>query len=160
MRGDAKTIDHLNRILKNELTAINQYFLHARMLGHWGVGKLGKYEYDESIGEMKHADRLIDRILFLEGLPNLQDLGKLLIGEEVREILDCDLQLEKAGIADLREAIQHCESVRDFVSRDLLSDILDAEEDSVDFIETQLTLIDKIGIENYTQLQSEPAKDS
>jgi bacterioferritin len=160
MRGDAKTIDHLNRILKNELTAINQYFLHARMLGHWGVGKLGKYEYGESIDEMKHADRLIDRILFLEGLPNLQDLGKLLIGEEVREILDCDLQLEQAGIADLREAIQHCESVRDFVSRDLLSDILDAEEDSVDFIETQLTLIDKIGIENYTQLQSEPAKDS
>ncbi|HEX4040672.1 MAG TPA: bacterioferritin [Xanthobacteraceae bacterium] len=160
MRGDAKTIEHLNRILKNELTAINQYFLHARMLGHWGVGKLGHYEYDESIGEMKHADKLIDRILFLEGLPNLQDLGKLLIGEEVKEILECDLRLEQAGIADLREAVVHCESVRDFVSRDLLSEILDAEEESVDFIETQLTLIDKIGIENYTQLQSESAKES
>jgi bacterioferritin len=159
MRGDAKTIEHLNRVLKNELTAINQYFLHARMLGHWGVGKLGHYEYGESIGEMKHADRLIDRILFLDGLPNLQDLGKLLIGEEVKEILECDLKLEQNGIADLREAIAHCESVRDFVSRDLFSDILDAEEDSVDFIETQLTLIDKIGIENYTQLQSEPAKE-
>jgi bacterioferritin len=160
MRGDVKTIEHLNRILKNELTAINQYFLHARMLKHWGVGKLGHYEYDESIGEMKHADKLIDRILFLEGLPNLQDLGKLLIGEEVKEILECDLQLEQAGIADLRDAVVHCESVRDFVSRDLLSEILDAEEDSVDFIETQLVLIDKIGIENYTQLQSESAKES
>jgi bacterioferritin len=158
MRGDAKTIEHLNRILKNELTAINQYFLHARMLKHWGVTKLGHYEYDESVTEMKHADRLIDRILFLEGLPNLQDLGKLLIGEEVKEILDCDLTLERAGIEDLRDAIQHCESVRDFVSRDLLSEILDAEEDSVDFIETQLALIEKIGLENYTQLQSEPAK--
>jgi bacterioferritin len=158
MRGDTKTIEHLNRILKNELTAINQYFLHARMLKHWGVTKLGHYEYDESVTEMKHADRLIDRILFLEGLPNLQDLGKLLIGEEVKEILDCDLTLERAGIGDLRDAIQHCESVRDFVSRDLLSEILDGEEDSVDFIETQLVLIEKIGLENYTQLQSEPAK--
>ncbi|MGH7073949.1 MAG: bacterioferritin [Stellaceae bacterium] len=160
MRGDQKTIEHLNRILKNELTAINQYFLHARMLDNWGVGKLGHYEYQESIGEMKHADRLIERVLFLEALPNLQDLGKLLIGEEVKEVLECDLKVEEAGIADLREAIQHCESVRDFVSRDLLSDILDAEEDSVDFIETQLTLIDKIGIENYIQLQSESAKES
>ncbi|MGH6991301.1 MAG: bacterioferritin, partial [Stellaceae bacterium] len=158
--GDQKTIEHLNRILKNELTAINQYFLHARMLDNWGVGKLGHYERQESIGEMKHADRLIERVLFLEALPNLQDLGKLLIGEEVKEVLECDLKVEEAGIADLREAIQHCESVRDFVSRDLLSDILDAEEDSVDFIETQLTLIDKIGIENYIQLQSESAKES
>jgi bacterioferritin len=159
VRGDQKTIEHLNRILKNELTAINQYFLHARMLDNWGVEKLGRHEFKESVGEMKHADRLIERILFLDGLPNLQDLGKLLIGEEVREVLECDLKLEEAGIADLRAAIQHCEGVRDFVSRDLLADILDAEEDSVDFIETQLTLIDKIGIENYTQLQSEGAKD-
>jgi bacterioferritin len=158
MQGDAKTIEHLNRILKNELTAINQYFLHARMLKHWGVTKLGQYEYDESVSEMKHADRLIDRILFLEGLPNLQDLGKLLIGEEVKEILDCDLALERAGIGDLRDAIHYCESVRDFVSRDLLSEILDAEEDAVDFIETQLVLIEKIGIENYIQLQSASAK--
>jgi len=160
MRGDPKTVEHLNRILKNELTAINQYFLHARMLKHWGVGKLGHHEYEESIGEMKHADRLIDRILFLEGLPNLQDLGKLLIGEEVKEILDCDLKLEQNNIADVRAAIAHCESVRDFVTRDLLSDILDGEEESVDFIETQFTLIEKIGIENYIQLQSEGAKDS
>jgi bacterioferritin len=160
MRGDAKTVEHLNRILKNELTAINQYFLHARMLKHWGVGKLGQYEYRESVGEMKHADRLIDRILFLEGLPNLQDLGKLLIGEEVKEILECDLKLEQKNIADVRAAIVHCESVKDFVSRDLLSDILDGEEESVDFIETQFTLIEKIGIENYSQLQSEPAKES
>ncbi len=160
MRGDVKTIEHLNRILKNELTAINQYFLHARMLKHWGVTKLGKYEYGESIGEMKHADRLIDRILFLEGLPNLQDLGKLLIGEEVKEILECDLKLEQTNIADVRAAIVHCESAKDFVSRDLLSDILDAEEESVDFIDTQFVLIEKIGIENYTQLQSEAAKDS
>jgi bacterioferritin len=160
MRGDIKTIEHLNRILKNELTAINQYFLHARMLKHWGVTKLGKYEYGESIGEMKHADRLIDRILFLDGLPNLQDLGKLLIGEEVKEILECDLKLEQTNIADVRAAIVHCESVKDFVSRDLLSNILDAEEESVDFIETQFVLIEKIGIENYTQLQSEAAKES
>ncbi|HEY5209446.1 MAG TPA: bacterioferritin [Stellaceae bacterium] len=160
MRGDPKTVEHLNRILKNELTAINQYFLHARMLKHWGVGKLGHHEYEESIGEMKHADRLIDRILFLEGLPNLQDLGKLLIGEEVKEILECDLKLEQNNIADVRAAIAHCESVRDFVTRDLLSDVLDGEEESVDFIETQFTLIEKIGIENYTQLQSEGAKDS
>ena len=160
MRGDPKTVEFLNRILKNELTAINQYFLHYRMLDHWGVGKLGHYERGESMTEMKHADRLIDRILFLEGLPNLQDLGKLLIGEEVKEILDCDLKLEQAGIADLKEAIVHCEKVRDFVSRDLLTDILDSEEDSVDFIETQKTLIEQIGIENYIQLQSEPAKES
>jgi bacterioferritin len=160
MRGDPKTIEHLNRILKNELTAINQYFLHARMLKHWGVTKLGHHEYEESIGEMKHADRLIDRILFLDGLPNLQDLGKLMIGEEVKEILECDLKLELANIGDVRAAIVHCESVRDFVTRDLLSDILDGEEESVDFIETQHTLIEKIGLENYTQLQSDNAKEA
>jgi bacterioferritin len=160
VRGDPKTIEHLNRILKNELTAINQYFLHARMLDNWGVGKLGHHERQESIGEMKHADRLIERILFLEDLPNLQDLGKLLIGETVKEALECDLELERAGVADLREAIRHCEGERDFVSRDLLSDILEGEEDSIDFIETQLMLIDRIGIENYTQLQSASAKES
>jgi bacterioferritin len=160
MELDAQVIEYLNRILKNELTAINQYFLHARMLKHWGVSKLGHHEYDESIGEMKHADRLIDRILFLEGLPNLQDLGKLLIGEDVKEILECDLQLEHRGIGDLRDAIAHCETVRDYVTRDLLSEILDAEEESVDFIETQLGLIERIGIQNYIQLQSESAKDA
>ena len=154
MRGDATVLNHLNAVLKNELTAINQYFLHARMLRHWGVTKLGAYEYNESVDEMKHADKLIERILFLDGLPNLQDLDKLLIGETVREILECDLQLEQRAMPMLREAIAHSESVRDFVSRDLFSEILVAEEDHVDFIEIQLDLIPKIGIENYIQLQS------
>lgn len=158
MRGDPTVIQHLNAALKNELTAINQYFLHARMLKHWGVSKLGKYEYDQSIDEMKDADKLIERILFLDGLPNLQDLDKLLIGENVREILDCDLRLENAAIARLREAVAHCESVRDFVTRDLLSEMLEGEEDQVDFIETQFDLIDRIGIENYIQLQSGSAE--
>ena len=158
MRGDPAVIQHLNAALKNELTAINQYFLHARMLKHWGVTKLGKYEYEQSIDEMKDADQLIERILFLDGLPNLQDLDKLLIGENVREILDCDLRLEQAAIARLREGIAHCESVRDFVTRDMLSEMLEGEEDQVDFIETQFDLIDRVGIENYIQLQSGSAE--
>jgi bacterioferritin len=154
MRGDATVLQHLNTVLKNELTAINQYFLHSRMLRHWGMTKLGAFEYTESIDEMKHADRLIERILFLDGLPNLQDLDKLLIGESVQEVLECDLRLEQKALTALREGIVHCESVRDFVTRDLFSEILKAEEDHVDFIETQLELIPKIGIENYIQLQS------
>ena len=158
MRGDHTVIQHLNAVLKNELTAINQYFLHARMLRHWGVEKLGDHEYKESLDEMKDADKLIERILFLDGLPNLQDLDKLLIGENVREILECDLRLEQAGLTSLREAIAHCEGVRDFVSRDLFSDILQGEEDQVDFIETQFELIDRIGLERYIQLQSSSAE--
>jgi bacterioferritin len=154
MRADATVLRHLNAVLKLELTAINQYFLHARMLRNWGVSRLGQHEYEESLGEMKDADRLIARILFLDGLPNLQDLDKLLIGESVREVLECDLQLEHKAMPMLREAIAYCESVRDFVSRDLFNDILADEEEQVDFIETQLGLIDRIGLENYIQLQS------
>ena len=154
MRGDQTVIQHLNAVLKNELTAINQYFLHARMLRHWGVEKLGDHEYKESLDEMKDSDKLIERILFLGGLPNLQDLDKLLIGENVREILECDLRLEQAGLSRLREAVAYCEGVRDFVTRDLFSDMLDQEEGQVDFIETQFELIDRIGLERYIQLQS------
>jgi bacterioferritin len=148
----------LNAVLKNELTAINQYFLHARMLRHWGITKLGDREYHASLDEMKDADKLIERILFLNGLPNLQDLDKLLIGENVREVLECDLRLEQAGLARLREAIAHCEGVRDFVSRDLFSDILEGEEEQVDFLETQFELIDRIGLERYILLQSGSAE--
>jgi bacterioferritin len=157
VRGDATVLQQLNAVLKNELTAINQYFLHARMLRHWGVTKLGEYEYDESVDEMKHADKLIERILFLGGLPNLQDLDRLMIGENVQEILECDLRLEQNAMLILREAIAYSESVRDFVSRNLFSEILEAEEDHIDFIETQLDLIPKVGIENFIQLQSGPA---
>jgi bacterioferritin len=154
MQGDPKVIQLLNGILRNELTAINQYFLHSRQLNHWGVTKLGEYEYKESIAEMKHADELIERVLFLNGLPNLQDLDKLLIGENVKEILECDLKAETKALADLREAIAYTETVRDYASRDLLEDILKHEEESIDFIEVQFDLIDGMGIENYIQLQS------
>ena len=151
---DAGIIDHLNRILKNELTAINQYFLHSRMLKDWGLKRLGGYEYGESIDEMKHADRLIERLLFLEGLPNLQDLGNLMIGENVQEILECDLRLEMLAMPDLRDAIAFAESAGDYVTRELFEDILTGEEEHVDFIETQLELIEKTGLANYIQSQT------
>ena len=153
MKGDPAVIDHLNAQLKNELTATNQYFLHYRMLDHWGFGKLARKEYEESIGEMKHADRLMKRILMLDGLPNLQDLGKLLVGEDVPEVLDCDLRAERAAQVTLKEGIAHCETLRDYISRDLLQDILDDTEDHIDFLETQIELLAKVGLANYLQSQ-------
>ena len=156
MKGDPKVIEFLNKILVNELTAINQYFLHSRMLKDWGISELAEKEYKESIEEMQHADELIERVLFLEGLPNLQDLHKLRIGEDVKEILECDLKLEHQAIPDLRDAIQHCQEVRDYVSRDLFERILVNEEEHVDWLETQLGLIEKMGLERFLLLQSQP----
>lgn len=153
MKGDPQVIEHLQAQLKNELTAINQYFLHYRMLKHWGLDKLAKKEYDESIGEMKHADKLMDRIFMLDGLPNLQDLAKLQVGEDVPEILECDLRSEQGAQATIKAGIAHCESVRDYVSRDLLRGILDDTEEHIDFLETQLDLLSKVGIQNYLQSQ-------
>ena len=150
---DPKIIDCLNRVLKNELTAINQYFLHAKMFKDWGLHALGEYEHGESVDEMKHADRLIERILFLDGLPNLQDLGRLQIGEDVAEMLRCDLALEMAAMPILRESVAYAESVQDFVSRELFEDILASEEEHVDWLETQLGLIERTGLANYVQSQ-------
>jgi bacterioferritin len=151
MKGDSKVIELLNKTLGNELIAINQYFLHSRMYKDWGLKALADHEYEESIDEMKHADSLIERILFLEGLPNMQNLGKLLIGENTEEMLQCDLKLEIIAVKDLREAVIYCESVNDFVSRDLFESILAAEEEHIDWLETQLGLIEKVGIQNYQQ---------
>ena len=160
MKGDPKILQHLNTVLKNELTAINQYFLHSRMFGHWGLKHLEKHEYHESIDEMKHADRLIQRILFLDGLPNLQDLGKLLVGENVQECIECDLKLEMAAHVQLKAAIADSEQVKDYISRELFEAILESEEEHIDYLETQLELIKRIGIENYCQSQMGEQEDS
>ena len=159
MKGDEQVIQHLNETLKNELTAINQYWLHYRMLDNWGVKRLADFERHESIDEMKHADKLADRILFLEGLPNFQMLGRLRVGETVEEILRADLELEREAIAQLKGAVAHSESVRDFVSRDLFVEILGNEEEHVDTLEKQFDMIEQMGLQNYIQLQSKPAAD-
>jgi len=159
MKGDAKVIDFLNEALKNELTAINQYWLHYRMLDNWGVARLAAFEREESIDEMKHADKLADRVLFLGGLPNFQLLGRLRVGETVEEILRADLAVEEEAIPLLKDAIAHCEAVRDYVSRDLFSDILESEEHHVDELEKQFEMIERMGIENYIQLQSKPVSE-
>lgn len=160
MKGDSKVIELLNRVLANELVAINQYFLHSKMYKDWGLVELAEHEYHESIDEMKHADALIERILFLEGLPNLQDLGKLMIGENPREMLECDLKLEHIAHADLKEGIKHSEAVEDYISRDLFKQILDAEEEHIDWLETQLSLMDRVGEQNYLQTAMRTTKPS
>ena len=159
MKGDPKVIEFLNEVLKNELTAINQYFLHYRMLDHWGIAKLAKFEYGESIDEMKHADKLAERILFLDGLPNFQMLGRLRIGENVEELLKADLALENEALPVLRDGIQYCEQVRDYVTRDLFQHILESEEEHVDTLETQFEMIERMGLANYIQLNSKPTEE-
>jgi|SRR5688572_5704338 len=159
MKGDPAVVDHLNKILTNELTAINQYFLHSRMLRNWGFQELEEVEYKESVDEMKDADHLVNRILFLEGLPNLQQLHRLRIGENVQELLRCDLELEMVSRVDLLEAIAACERAKDFASREMLTEILEGEEKHIDWIETQVALIEKVGLENYLQRQIEPGEE-
>ena len=154
MQGDPQVIQHLQAQLRNELTAINQYFLHYRILKHWGFERLARKEHEESMGEMKHADRLMERILMLDALPNLQDLGKLMVGEDVPEILDCDLRSERGAQATVKDGIAHCESVRDYVSREILEDILKDTEEHIDYLETQIDVLAKIGLQNYLQLQA------